>query len=102
MRMVTRLVVDFRSHIHLQVKQFDVSITLCHLDAKQTTAVTETETTNIINTTMTTVTEIDTTNIINTTMTTVVEIETTTNINTTVTSTTTKPTTTNGSYDYLN
>jgi hypothetical protein len=86
MRMVAMLVVDFRSHIHLEVKQFDVSITLCHLVAKQTTAVTEIETTNIINTTTTAVTE----------------IETTTNINTTVTSTTTKPTTTNGSYDYLN
>ncbi len=86
MRMVIMLVVDFRSHIHLQVKQFDVSISLCHLDAKQTTAVTEIETTNIIDTTMTTV----------------VEIETTTNINTTVKSTTTKPTTTNGSYYYLN
>jgi hypothetical protein len=94
MRMVIMLVVDFRSHIHFQVKQFDVSITLCHLDAKQTTAVTEIETTNIINTTMTTVTEIDTTNIINTT--------TMTTINTTITGKTTKPTTTNGSYDYLN
>jgi len=86
MRMVAMLVVDFRSHIHLQVKQFDVSITLCHLDAKQTT----------------TVTDIETTNIINTTTTAVADIETTTNVNTTITGTTTKPTTTNGSYDYLN
>jgi len=78
MRMVAMLVVDFRSHIHFQVKKkFDVSITLCHLDAKQTTTVTEIETTNIINTTMTT-------------------------INTMITGTTTKATTTNGSYDHLN